>query len=123
MNGSDTSQLPQFFDLTAYFTLNTQVQFVRSGNVKHLFYTDNVDIDWNRHPFGEKPQTQNEGESLRSFRLTCYRGFPPSLCPFYVALFPFPFLLRKPSPSWSSPIFLIGDPSGWSCPKKKMDPR
>jgi type II secretory pathway pseudopilin PulG len=47
MNGSDASQVPQSFDLTAYIASNTQVQFVRSGNVKRLFYADKVEITWN----------------------------------------------------------------------------
>lgn len=47
MNGTDASQVPQSLDLTAYIASNTQVQFVRSGNVKRLFYADNVDIVWN----------------------------------------------------------------------------
>jgi hypothetical protein len=47
MNGSDASQVPQSFDLTAYIASNTQIQFVRSGNVKRLFYADNVQIAWN----------------------------------------------------------------------------
>ena len=47
MNGSDASQVPQSYDLTAYIASNTQVQFVRSGNLKRLFYADNVDITWN----------------------------------------------------------------------------
>ena len=47
MNGSDASQVPQFFNLTAFIAANTQVQFVRSGNVKRLFYADNIEIAWN----------------------------------------------------------------------------
>jgi len=47
MNGSDPSQVPQSFDLTAYIASNTQVRFVRSGNVKRLYYADNIEIAWN----------------------------------------------------------------------------
>jgi hypothetical protein len=47
MTGSDTSQVSQSFDLTAYIASNTRVRFVRSGNVKRLFYADNIEIAWN----------------------------------------------------------------------------
>ena len=47
MNGSDGSQIPQTFDLTPYLTSNTQVRFVRTGNVKRLYYADNLEISWN----------------------------------------------------------------------------
>ncbi len=47
MNGSDISQVPQTFDLTAYIAANTQVQFVRSGNVNRFLLADNIEISWN----------------------------------------------------------------------------
>jgi type II secretory pathway pseudopilin PulG len=47
MNGSDASQVPQSFDLTAYIASTTHIRFVRSGNVNRLFYADNIDIAWN----------------------------------------------------------------------------
>ena len=47
MNGSDASQIPETFDITAYIASNTQVRFVRSGNVKRRFRADNIDITWN----------------------------------------------------------------------------
>jgi hypothetical protein len=47
MNGSDASQVPESFDITAYIASNTQVRFVRSGNVKRRYYADNIVIAWN----------------------------------------------------------------------------
>ncbi len=47
MNGTDASQVPQTFDLTAFIAVNTQIQFVRSGNVNRFFLADNIDISWN----------------------------------------------------------------------------
>ncbi len=47
MNSTDVSQVPQTFDLTAYIAPNAQVRFVRTGNVKRLYYADNVEIAWN----------------------------------------------------------------------------
>jgi hypothetical protein len=47
MTDSDASQVPQSFDITAYIASNTRIRFVRSGNVKRLFYTDNIEIAWN----------------------------------------------------------------------------
>ena len=47
MNGSDLSQVPQTFDLTPYIASNAQVRFVRTGNVKRLYYADNIEITWN----------------------------------------------------------------------------
>ncbi len=47
MNGTDASQVPQSFDLTIHIASNTQVRFVRIGNVKRLLYADNVEIAWN----------------------------------------------------------------------------
>lgn len=47
MNGSDVSQIPQSFDITAFVAANTQVQFVRSGNVKRFLLVDDIEIAWN----------------------------------------------------------------------------
>ncbi len=47
MNGNDASQVPQTFDVTAFIAINTQVQFVRSGNVRRFFLADNIEISWN----------------------------------------------------------------------------
>jgi len=47
MSGSDASQVPQTFDITTYIASNTQVQFVRSGNLKRRFRADNIEIAWN----------------------------------------------------------------------------
>ena len=47
MNGSDASHIPQSFDITVFIAANTQVQFVRSGNVKRFLLVDNIDISWN----------------------------------------------------------------------------
>lgn len=47
INGSDASQIPESFDITAYIASNTQVRFVRSGNVKRRYYADNIEIAWN----------------------------------------------------------------------------
>jgi len=47
MNGSDASPVPQLFDITAFIAANTQVQFVRSGNVKRFLLADNIEISWN----------------------------------------------------------------------------
>ena len=47
MNGSDLSQVPQTFDLTPYLASNAQVRFVRTGNLKRLYYADNIEIAWN----------------------------------------------------------------------------
>ncbi len=47
MNGNDVSQIPQTFDITAFIAVNTQMQFVRSGNVKRFLLIDNIDISWN----------------------------------------------------------------------------
>ena len=47
MNGSDASQVSEAFDITAYIASNTQIRFVRSGNVKRRFRADNIDITWN----------------------------------------------------------------------------
>jgi len=47
MNGSDASQVPQSFDLTAFIAANTQIQFVRSGNVSRFLLVDNIEIAWN----------------------------------------------------------------------------
>lgn len=47
MNENDASQVPQGFDITALIAVNTQVQFVRSGNVKRFFLADNIEISWN----------------------------------------------------------------------------
>jgi hypothetical protein len=47
MNGNDASQVPQTFDLTPYIASNARVRFVRTGNVKRLYYADNVEIAWN----------------------------------------------------------------------------
>jgi len=47
MNSSDASQVAQAFDLTAYIFPNTQVRFVRSGNMNRLYYADNIEITWN----------------------------------------------------------------------------
>ncbi len=47
MNSSDTNQVPQTFDLTAYLSPNMQIRFVRSGNVKRFFFADNIEITWN----------------------------------------------------------------------------
>jgi MSHA biogenesis protein MshQ len=47
MNGNDASQVLQTFDLTAYIASNARVRFVRTGNVKRLYFADNVEIAWN----------------------------------------------------------------------------
>ena len=47
MNGSDASQVPESFDITAYIASNTQVRFVRSGNIQRRDYADNSEIAWN----------------------------------------------------------------------------
>lgn len=47
MNGSDPTQVPQSFDLTPYIATNTRIRFVRSGNVKRMFYADHVEVAWN----------------------------------------------------------------------------
>jgi hypothetical protein len=47
MNGSDATQVPQFFDISAFIAANTRVQFIRSGNVNRLLLADNIDISWN----------------------------------------------------------------------------
>jgi Tfp pilus assembly protein PilE len=47
MNASDASQVSESFDITTYIASNTQVRFVRSGNVKRRFRADNIDITWN----------------------------------------------------------------------------
>jgi len=47
MDGSDLSQIAESFDISAYIASNTQVQFVRSGNVKRRFYADDIEIAWN----------------------------------------------------------------------------
>ncbi|MDH5426797.1 MAG: type II secretion system GspH family protein [Nitrospirota bacterium] len=47
MNGSDASQVPQSFDMTAFIAANTQIQFVRSGNVSRFLLVDNIEISWN----------------------------------------------------------------------------
>ena len=47
MNGNDSSQIPQSFDITAFVATNTQIQFVRSGNVKRFLLADNINISWN----------------------------------------------------------------------------
>ncbi len=44
MNGEDTSQVPQSFDISAYIASNTLIRFVRAGNVDRRFYADNIDI-------------------------------------------------------------------------------
>ncbi len=47
MNGSDASQVPQTFDITGFIATNTQVRFVRSGNVNRFLLADNIEISWN----------------------------------------------------------------------------
>jgi type II secretory pathway pseudopilin PulG len=44
LNGSDASQVPQSFDLTAYIASTTHVRFIRSGSAQRLFYADNIRI-------------------------------------------------------------------------------
>jgi len=46
MNGSDVSQVPPTFDLTAYIAPNAQVRFVRAGSVMRLYFTDKVENAW-----------------------------------------------------------------------------
>ncbi len=47
MNASDTSQIPQTFDISTFIAVNTQIQFVRSGNVNRFLLADNIEIAWN----------------------------------------------------------------------------
>ena len=41
------SQVSESFDITTYIASNTQVRFVRNGNVKRRFRADNIEIAWN----------------------------------------------------------------------------
>jgi len=47
LNGSDASQVSESFDITTYIASNTQVRFVRSGNMTRRFRADNIEIAWN----------------------------------------------------------------------------
>ena len=44
MDGSDASQVPQSFDLTAYIASTTHVRFSRVSSVNRLFYADSIRI-------------------------------------------------------------------------------
>ena len=46
MNGSDASQVPQFFDITAFIAANNQIRFEQFGPLHRLYYVDNIQIAW-----------------------------------------------------------------------------
>ncbi len=44
MNGIDPIPIPQSFDVSAYISSNTQIRFVRTGNLTRFFFADNIQI-------------------------------------------------------------------------------